>query len=161
MKRNELETGNRYAGPGGKCYEIVDLSPGWRISTSGEWVEDTSTKSRHMPGRGEMTYRSNLSLRAYIVTTTGPEGEERRKATVDPRRLTGSWQQFEVQKSQEELERIHVNRLVLLLRRNLRSYPGYEPSDPEEYAVSPDGQRITLPMKDLSALLDVAFGGGS
>lgn len=161
MKRNELEVNGRYAGSDGRCYEIVDLSPGWRISGSGEWVEDSSTKTRHMPGRGEMTYRSNLAVQAYVIRNPGTEDEYAVKATVDPRKLTEPWGEFVTRLREEEEERVHTNRLVTLLRRNLRNYPGHTPSPSDAYAVSSDGGSVTLPMKDLSALMAVAFSGQS
>lgn len=157
MKRDELEIGSRYVGPEGRCYEVVDLSPGWRISNSGEWVEDFSIRTRHMPGRGEMHYRSNLALKAYLVLDDG----ELKKAVVDPRRLTGPWVEYEQKRASEEVDRVHTNRLVTLMRRNLRGYPGYEPSPTNGYEVSSDGQTITLPMQDLSVLMDIAFGDRS
>lgn len=152
MKRSELEIGGRYVGPGGRCYEIVDLSPGWRISGSGDWVRDDSTRTRHMPGRGETTYRANLAVKAKVI-----EGDDESKAVVDPRRLTGPWVEYERKKASEEAERVHTNRLVTLLRRNLRDYPGYEASPTDSYRISPDGQIVTIPMRDLSALMDLAF----
>jgi hypothetical protein len=154
MKRSELEIKGRYAGPEGRCYEIVDLSPGWRINRSGEWVEDNTTRTRHMPGRGEMPYRSNLAVKAYIVH----EGGDLQRAVVDPRRLTEPWVEYELKKTADERERVHTNRLLTLLRRNLRTYPGYQPSPMSAYTVSPDGSSVTLPMADLSALMDIAFG---
>lgn len=159
MKRNELEIGSRYAGPEGRCYEIVDLSPGWRISGSGDWVEDRSTRSRHMPNRGETAYRSNLAVQAYLIRDPGMDDEVSIKSVVDPRRLTERWDAYEARMSEQEVWRVHTNRLVALLRRNLRTYPGHAPSPSSAYAVSADGGSVTLPMKDLSALMDVAFSG--
>lgn len=156
MKRDELEIEGRYAGPGGRCYEIVDLTPGWRISGSGEWVKDDSTRTRHMPGRGDMPYRSNLAVKAYIVN-----GDERTPTAIDPRKLTEPWATFEQKKTSEELERVHTTRLLTLLRRNLRGYPGLTPAQPNAYQVSPDGRTVSLPTKDLSALMDMAFGDKS
>jgi hypothetical protein len=153
MRRQSLEIKGRYAGPEGMCYEIVDLSPGWRINGSGEWVEDDTHRTRHMPGRGEVTYRSNLAVKAYLIQDDG----SRVKSVVDPRRLTEPWVEFEFKKTAEERERVHTNRLVTLMRRNLRTYPGYKPSPASAYGVSPDGRAVTIPMQDLSALLDLAF----
>lgn len=158
MKRSELEIGGRYVGPGGRCYEIVDLSPGWRISGSGEWVEDTSTRTRHMPGRGETRYRANLSLKAYLVSCPGEPEEARTRAAVDPRKLSGPWSDFERKETSQEVERLHAERLLTLLRRNLRKYPGHTPAPVNEYDVSKDGRSVTVPLNDLSALMDMAFG---
>jgi hypothetical protein len=157
MKRSELEIGGRYVGPGDKCYEIVDLSPGWRISGSGEWAEDTSTRTRHMPGRGETKYRANLSLKAYLVAAPGEAEEVLTRAAVDPRKLLGPWADFERQETSEEVERLHAQRLLTLLRRNLRTYPVYVPAPGDAYEVSKDGRSVTVPLKDLAALMDVAF----
>lgn len=158
MKREELEIGHRYEGPGGRCYEIVDLVPGWRIGSHGEWAEDLSMRTRHMPGRGEMSYRSCLAVKAYLV---GDDGEMT-KAVIDPRKLLSSWVEFEAMRDIQEQSKVHAGRLVALLRRNLRgAYPGYRPAEKESYSVSSDGKAVTLPVQDLSALLDVAFGGAS
>lgn len=159
MKRSELEIGGRYVGPGGRCYEVVDLTPGWRISGSGEWVEDTSTRTRHMPGRGETRYRANLSLKMHLVHNPGEPEEAKQKAAVDPRKLSGPWADFERQETSEEVERLHAQRLLTLLRRNLRTYPGYQPAPVRAYEVAKDGKSVTVPLADLSALMDVAFGG--
>jgi len=158
MKRSDLEVGGRYVGPGDRCYEIVDLSPGWRINGSGEWVEDTTTRTRHMPGKGETRYRANLSLKAYIVSSPGEDEESLTRAAVDPRKLSGPWADFERKETSEEVERLHAQRLLTLLRRNLRNYPGYTPAPGDGYDVSKDGRSVTLPLDDLSALMDVAFG---
>lgn len=153
MKRSALEVGGRYAGPDGRCYEIVDLSPGWRINSSGDWVEDNTQRTRHMPGRGEVSYRSNLAVKAYIVWDDG----SKTPSVVDPRRLTEAWVEHEFKKTAEERERIHTSRLLTLMRRNLRTYPGHKPSPASHYSVAPDGSTVTIPMEDLSALLDLAF----
>lgn len=159
MKRDELEIGERYAGPGGRCYEVVDLTPGWRISGSGEWVEDHSTRTRHMPGRGETHYRSNLALRVYLVTRPGEPEEALARAALDPRKLSGRWVDYAREQTSEEVERLHAERLITLLRRNLRSYPRYVPAPADAYDVSKDGHTVTIPVKDLSAVMDLAFGG--
>lgn len=161
MKRSELEIDGRYVGPGGRCYEVVDLMPGWRISGSGEWVEDLSTRTRHMPGKGETQYRSNLAVKAYLVSQPGTAEEARTRAAVDPRKLTGPWADYEREKTTEEVERLHAQRLLTLLRRNMRKYPGYTLGPTSEYDVSKDGRTVTIPLEDLSALMGVAFGGGS
>lgn len=153
MKRSELEIGGRYAGPGGRCYEVVDLSPGWRVNGSGDWVEDNTHRTRHMPGRGEVPYRSNLAVKAYIVWDDG----SKTRSVVDPRRLTEQWVEFELKKTAHERERVHTNRLVTLMRRNLRTYSDHVPSPPNSYAVAEDGSTVTIPMGDLSALLALAF----
>lgn len=154
MKRSTLEVGGRYAGPEGRCYQIEDLSPGWRISRSGEWVEDPTIRTRHMPGRGEMAYRSNLAVRAYLVRDDGAL----EKTVVDPRKLTEPWSEYERKRATEAVERVHTNRLLTLLRRNLRDYPGYRPGPSEDYSVSADGVLVTIPVRDLTAVMDVAFG---
>ena len=84
MKRTDLEPGVKYVGPGGRCYEVVDLSPGWRV-VAGEWVEDHSTHTRHVQKRGMVAYRSNVSIRALLWE----EGQRSSRTTVDPRQLTG------------------------------------------------------------------------
>ncbi len=160
MRRSELEIDGRYVGPGGRCYEIVDLTPGWRISGSGEWAEDLSTRTRHMPKKGETQYRSNLAVKAYLVSRPGEAEEDRTRAAVDPRKLTGPWADYEREKTSEEVDRLHAQRVLTLTKRNLRNYPGYAPGPTSEYDVSKDGRTVTIPLKDLSALLDVAFGGG-
>lgn len=159
MKRKDLVVGERYAGPGDRCYEIVDLSPGWRIDHAGQWVADATTRTRHMPGRGEVSYRSNLALRAYLLIDTGLLGGERQRTVVDPRKLTGLWTAHERVITAHETRRVQANRLLTLVRRNLRGYPGYRSGPMANYRVSQDGLLVTLPVEDLSSLLDVAFGG--
>jgi hypothetical protein len=158
MKRSDLTIGERYAGPGDRCYEIVDLSPGWRIDHLGQWVEDKTTNTRHMPGRGDVAYRSNLAVKAYLVLDTGLLGGERQRAVVDPRKLTGLWTARERVLTAHETRRVRANRILTLMRRNLRGYPGYKPAAMTEYQVSEDGLSATLPVEDLSVLMDVAFG---
>lgn len=153
MKRSELVVGERYAGPGDGCYEIVDLSPGWRIDSDGQWAEDRSMRTRHMPGRGDVPYLSNLALKAFLIN----KGECQR-AVVDPRKLTGPWSARERILTGYETQRVHANRLLTLMRRNLRKYPGYKPGPMIVYQVSQDGMSVTLPVSDLAALLDTAFG---
>lgn len=159
MKRSDLTVGERYAGPGDKCYEIVDLSPGWRVDHLGQWVEDPTTNTRHMPGRGDVAYRSNLALRAWLLIDDGTLAGERKRAVVDPRKLTGPWAERERKLTADEHKRVIANRLLTLMRRNLRGYPGYKPGPMMAYQVSQDGLSATLPVEDLSVLLDVAFGG--
>jgi hypothetical protein len=154
MRRDELEVGGRYAGPGSRCYEILDLTPGWRTNHAGEWVEDLSTRTRHMPGKGDVTYRSNLSLKAYAFDESG---QALGRCAVDPRKLTEPWAQHEQKRTTDELEQVHATRLLTLLRRNLRGYPGHKPEPQSAYTVSPDGRTVSLPAKDLSELMDMAF----
>jgi hypothetical protein len=160
MKRSDLIVGERYAGPGDRCFEIVDLSPGWRIDQLGHWVEDRTTRTRHMPGRGDVAYLANLALKAYVL----PDGTgigDRVRTVVDPRKLTGPWVDREKVLTENEARRVHANRLLTLARRNLRGYPGYKPGPMTAYQVSQDGLSVTLPVGDLSSLLDVAFGGSA
>lgn len=158
MKRSDLTVGERYAGPGDRCYEIVDLSPGWRIDHNGQWAQDTTTRTRHMPGRGDVSYRSNLALKAWLLIDTGLLGGDRQPTVIDPRKLTGAWADRERVITAHETLRVRANRFLTLMRRNLREYPGYKPGPMTAYQVSQDGQSVTLPVKDLSVLLDVAFG---
>lgn len=158
MRRSDLTVGERYAGPGDRCYEIVDLSPGWRIDRSGQWAQDTTTRTRHMPGRGSVSYRANLSVKAWELVDTGMLGGDRRAAVVDPRKLTGLWSDRERILTANEHRRVRATRLLTLMRRNLRNYPDYKPGPMKDYKVSPDGLSVTLPVRDLSALLDTAFG---
>jgi hypothetical protein len=160
MKRSDLIVGERYAGPGDRCFEIVDLSPGWRIDHLGQWAEDGTTGTRHMPGRGDVSYRANLALKAYVLTDGTPE-ENRERAVVDPRKLTGPWAERERVLTDNEARRVYANRLMALVRRNLRGYPTYKPGPMTAYQVSQDGLAVTLPVEDLSALLDTAFGGST
>lgn len=158
MKRSDLRIGERYAGPGDRCYEIVDLSPGWRIDHLGQWVEDTTTNTRHMPGKGDVPYRSNLAVKAHLLLDNGLLGGEQQRAVVDPRKLTGPWSSRERELTAHETKRVRANRIMTLMRRNLRGYPGYKPAPMTSYRVSQDGLSATLPVEDLSILMDVAFG---
>lgn len=161
MKRSDLTVGERYAGPGDKCYEIVDLSPGWRVDHLGQWAEDKTTNTRHMPGRGDVPYRSNLALKAWLLIDDGTLAGDRKRTVVDPRKLTGPWSTRERQLTADEHKRVIANRLLTLMRRNLRGYPGYKPGPMSSYQVSQDGLSATLPVEDLSILMDVAFGSRS
>lgn len=157
MKRSDLTVGERYAGPGDRCYEIVDLSPGWRVDHLGQWTEDETTNTRHMPGRGDVSYRSNLALKAWLLINDGTLEGDKQRAVVDPRKLTGPWSDRERQLTQDEHKRVTANRLLTLMRRNLRRYPGYKPGPMTAYQVSQDGLSATLPVEDLSVLMAVAF----
>lgn len=160
MKRSDLVVGERYAGPGDRCYEMTeDLSPGWRIDPRGQWVEDTTKRIRHMPGRGDVTYRANLAVKAWLLVDNGLLGGDRQRAVIDPRKLAGPWKDRERQLTANETRRVRANRVMALMRRNLRGYPGYKPGPMTDYQVSPDGLAVTLPVEDLSILMDVAFGG--
>lgn len=153
MKRSDLKDGGQYVGPGNQCYEIVDMSPGWCVGYSGEWVEDTSLRTRHMPGRGTVPYRSNLAIRVYIVE---PDGT-RRPSVIDPRKLSGPWEEFQEAFEEEKLQRAHAQDVVRSVRHSLR-HAHHRPSPADEYSVRSDGQSVTLPVKDLKALAAIIDG---
>lgn len=158
MKRRDLTVGGRYAGPADRCYEIFDLSPGWLIDHDGQWVQDTSTRRRYMPGRGDVAYRANHAVRAWLLIDNGMLGGDRKAVVIDPRKLTGPWEERERVLSSYETSRVRSTRLMTLMRRNLRGQPGYKPDSPTSYQTSEDGLLVTIPTNDLSYLLDVAFG---
>lgn len=151
MRRSDLEGGGRYVGPGGKCYEIVDMTPGWRVDHTGQWVEDTSTRTRHMPGKGTVPYRSNLAVRVYVYEDDG----EQHKGVIDPRKLSGHWEEFvEVfQQQQEELK--EAEEVAKGVRRALRE-SHHRPSATDAYQVRQDGAAVTVPIEDLRALVALA-----
>jgi hypothetical protein len=147
MKRSDLKDGGQYVGPGSKCYEIVDMTPGWRIDHSGAWVQDDSTRNRHMPGRGTVAYRSNLAVRVYVTEADGTK----RRTVIDPRKLSGPWADFQEAFEDQCQERKRADEVVKLARRALRE-GHHRPSASDQYVVRPDGQSVTIPIDDLRAL---------
>jgi hypothetical protein len=151
MKRSALEIGGLYVGPGLKCYEIVDMSPGWRIDASGDWVEEPATRTRHMPGKGNVPYRTNLAIQVYIH-----EVGSRRKAVVDPRKLSGTWEEFQRDSKDCNRQRKHAEAVMKTARQVIRTRPGFRPSSAGLYRTTDDGSMVTLPTEDLAALTGIA-----
>jgi hypothetical protein len=154
MRRNELKAGGLYVGPGDKCYEIFDLSPGWRVGPTGEWIEDSATRTRHMPGKGNVSYRTNLAIRV-LLHEDQPDGSSTRAAVIDPRKLTKTWAEHmeEVESSQSQLAEAQT--VVRTARQVLRNSSGYRPGS---YVLSPDGHTVTLPTEDLAVLARIRQG---
>lgn len=150
MRRSDLMDGGLYVGPGGRCYEIVDMTPGWRLDHSGSWVQDASTRTRHMPGRGNVPYRSNLAVRVYIHEDDGIK----RRAVIDPRKLTGTWEEFRAAQKEAERERRHADGVLLDVRRALRR-ADHRPGGKDQYQISSDGSSVTLPVEDLRTLVEL------
>lgn len=148
MKRSDLKDGGQYVGPGSKCYEIVDMTPGWRIDHSGSWVQDDSTRTRHMPGKGTVSYRSNLAVRVLVTEADGTK----RKTVIDPRKLSGPWSDFQEVFEDQCKERKRAEEVVKLARRTLRN-GHHRPSASDQYSVQADGQSVTIPIDDLDALV--------
>jgi hypothetical protein len=152
MRRNELKAGGLYVGPGDKCYEIVDLSPGWRIGSAGEWVKDSATRTRHMPGKGNVSYRTNLAIRV-ILHDAG--GDELSNAVIDPRKLTKTWEEHLKDVESSENQFAEAETVVRTARQVLRNNSGFRPGT---YVLSADGHTVTLPTEDLAALAGVRQG---
>lgn len=150
MRRSDLKDGGRYVGPGNKCYEIVDMTPGWRVDPTGQWVEDTSTRQRHMPGRGTVPYRSNLAVRVYVTEDDG----EQHRAVIDPRKLSGHWEEFLEVHRQHLEEQKEAEAVAKGVRRILRE-GHHRPSATDAYQVAQDGTSITVPLEDLRALVSL------
>jgi uncharacterized protein YjlB len=154
MKRSSLEVGGLYVGPGNKCYEIVDMSPGWRIDATGSWVNDPVTRTRHMPGKGNVPYRTNLAIKAYLHEQ-GDDGTTRREAVVDPRKLVGTWNDYQQEQKTSNKQRKEAESVINAARRVLRTQPGFKPSQASAYQTSQDGSFVTIPTGDLAVLAGV------
>lgn len=85
MRRDQLEVGVRYRSVDDKCYEIVDLTPGWRIGFTEDWVKDDSTRLRVRNGH-TIAFRNNNALRALLW-----DGETATKAVITAQRLLQRW----------------------------------------------------------------------
>lgn len=151
MRRSDLEAGGLYAGSDGKCYEIVDMTSGWRVE-SGKWIEDQGIRNRYMPGRGEVPYRTNLAIRAWIHEV-GDDGKmHRHHAVVDPRHLIAPWDEYEEAKGESEKLRKQAEFVIKAARRALRQQPDFRPSAASAYRSSADGKSVTIPTEDLAVL---------
>jgi hypothetical protein len=127
------------------------MTPGWRVDHTGQWVEDTSTRQRHMPGKGTVPYRSNLAVRVYVTEDDG----EQHRGVIDPRKLSGRWEEFlEVfQQRQQELK--DAEEVAKGVRKALRE-AHHRPQATDAYQVQPGGSAVTVPIEDLRALVGLA-----
>ena len=128
MRRDEVKVGERYLGPGGKCYQIIDGEPGWRIGFDGEWVKDDSVRFRTTKGK-KVAFRSNHALKSLII-----DGDEEKPAVITPNRLVCRWDR----RIEEEIRQADLTDLEC---------PPYE--------VLEDG-RIALTLEDLESILAIA-----
>jgi hypothetical protein len=150
MRREDLEIGGMYLGPDEKCYEIRDLTPGWKIDNNGEWWPDNSTRTRYNRSV-RSSYKVNLFLKAIIH-----EGETQTRAVVDPRNLKGPWQQYVNEREIGERHQQQARVIVKALMATLRTHPAYGVRGVGEYAISKSGASVTIPSEDLILLLELA-----
>lgn len=151
MRRSDLEAGGLYAGPNGECYEIVDLTSGWRVE-SGKWVEDHAVRSRYMPGRGSVPYRTNLAIRVWRHEEGDDGRVHRHHAVIDPRQLVAPWEEYLEEQEKSAQLRKQAEFVIKAARRALRQQPEFRPSAASAYRPSADGSSITIPTEDLAVL---------
>lgn len=151
MRREDLRTGGMYVGPEDKCYEVLDLQPGWKIDAHGEFVPDPSTRSRFTKA-GSSKYRTNQFLKAQVHEPNG----ELRRTVVDPRRLVGPWEAYVNEQAnarrKEQSARVVVRSLTALLAQ----HEGYIPREAGAYHLSKSGGVVTMPTEDLWLLIQMA-----
>lgn len=144
MRRSELEVGKRYLGPSNQCYEIYDLSPGWR-EFAGVWIEDSSTRYRTVNGH-KVAFRKNNALRAFLH-----QGGVAVPTVITPNRLVRTWDSYETYRTNNvELEKIAKVTLTSLSK--IVNSQGYKPG---HYEILEGGEHVTIPLDDLRIL--VAF----
>lgn len=98
MRRDQIEVGVKYLGSDKRCYEIVDLTPGWRIGFDLDWVRDDSTRQRTTNGK-KVSFRKNNALRTLVW-----DDSESSKAVILPSRLLRKWNQAEKTREQAQLD---------------------------------------------------------
>lgn len=150
MQRSELTVGGRYKGPGDECYEIVDLTPGWKLDSRGDWLADTTTRTRYIRGVTS-NYRTNLMLKALIHR----DGISVR-AVVDPRKLTGDWMDHVVATAATDRTWQATRLLVKSAVALLSEHPAYVPRAVSDYGISKDGRLVDVPAADLQVLVEMA-----
>lgn len=151
MRRSDLEAGGLYAGSDGELYEIVDMTSGWRV-VSGKWVEDHAVRSRYMPGRGSVPYRTNLAIRVWLHRTGSDGKVHRHHAVIDPRQLVAPWEEYQESQGEAVKLRKQAEFVIKAARRALRQQPEFRPSAASTYRPSADGTSITIPTEDLAVL---------
>lgn len=150
MRREDLETGGLYLGPEGKCYEVVDLAPGWKVNARGEWVPDNTTRTRYI-GNRRSAYRTNLFLKAVLH-----EGELRTNTVVDPRTLRSPWTDYVNEQELASRRDLRAQVVRKSLVAVLRTHPAYGFRPASSYTVSKSGASMTLPTDDVLLLLELA-----
>ena len=144
MRRDELEVGKKYLGPYKRCYEILDLEPGWRIGFDQDWLKDSSTRQRTLSGNKKVPFRKNNALRAFIW-----ENDQPTKAVITPNRLLMSWEKhMEHQQRLEDQE--GLVREVLMEFARVVAANGHRPGS---YEISADCRSVVIPVTDLKAAL--------
>jgi hypothetical protein len=122
VKREEVVAGAEYATDLGvhvrvepevdpESGEVIDTpSSGWKV-VDGDWVPDHTKGKRLLKGGGTRDYLSNTSIRATEVDTG-------RKITIEPRRLTMTWDDHVVAlaQSNEEREQMEYSAQALVVR---------------------------------------------
>ena len=147
MRRDQLEVGVKYRGVDDKCYEIVDLTPGWRIGYTQDWVKDDSTRLRVRNGH-TIAFRNNNALRALV-------GEE--KVVVTPQRLLQPWETYEWSLDAQLVLETDALEVIASLRAWFKSM-GHPVG---EYHVGENKRSVLVPTTDLKILLALAEMQGS
>lgn len=151
MRRDQLEVGVKYRGVDDKCYEIVDLTPGWRIGYTQDWVKDDSTRLRVRNGH-TIAFRNNNALRALMW-----DGEECVKAVVTPQRLLQPWEKYEWAQDVARVLEEDASQVIDGLRAWFKSM-GHPAG---EYHVGENKRSVLVPTTDLKILLSLAEMQGS
>lgn len=147
MRRDDLEVGVSYLGPASKRYEIVDLTPGWRIGFNLDWIRDDSVRQRTMKGK-KVSFRKNNALRALRWDDDTPT-----KVVITPNRLVGPWDRYEATRQlaekQEQLAALVAGEVSRLLAEHGQKLNRYQVTD--------DGQSMIIPIASLLSALGITL----
>lgn len=144
MRRDQLEPGALYLGSDKKCYEVIDLEPGWRIGFDLDWIRDDSTRQRTMHGK-KVSFRKNNAVRAIVHV--GPTQQV--KAVVLPSRLLRLWDDRLVAR-----EKADVALAESLVKEIIRLAQWARPSRKvTDHAILDGGTIIKLHVEDVKTLL--------
>lgn len=146
MRRDQLEVGVRYRSVDDKCYEIVDLTPGWRIGFTEDWVRDDSTRLRVRNGH-TIAFRNNNALRAFVW-----DGETATKAVITAQRLLQRWDLYtRMQDAYAEVS--EEGQKALDTMAAIVKGSGYTPGS---YSLHENRVSAVVPLADLKVLLAFA-----
>lgn len=146
MRRDELEVGGKYLGPQKRCYEILDLEPGWRIGHDWDWIRDGGTRHRTRNG-AKVPFRSNHALKAYNWSDDPPT-----KAVITPNRLLMPWDKYLEQQARVDAQEEEVREILMEFARVVAAN-GHRPGN---YEISADCRSVIIPVADLRAALLLA-----